>query len=188
MLMKTYEFILDVLKAVIIPRLSSSGDTAFEVSETDSEERKKYKIEYNERLERKKITGISNSWAQNEILKMCDENTDIPNHSYFSSFDGYLKKDRNTNKLTLDENKLKFNKSESMWAYGVFSIMFISCIALYLYQGFTMKSGVFIVILGTMSIIAFIGCLRLSPPSDKKVKDAKGYIDDYYYSVQKNDE
>lgn len=188
MLMKSYEFILDVLKAVIIPRLSSTGDTAFQINDTDSEERKKYKTEYNERLERKKITGISNSWAQGEVLTICDKNTDIPNHSYFSSFDGYLKKDKNTNKLTLDENKLKFNKSESMWAYGVFSIMLISCIALYWYKGFTMFSGVIIVLLGIIGIVAFIGCLRLSPPSDKKIKDAKGYIDDYYTSAQKNDE
>ncbi|CDH07042.1 hypothetical protein XBO1_2520013 [Xenorhabdus bovienii str. oregonense] len=87
MLTKTLDFILDVLKALIIPKLGAkSEDTIFELTKSDSTEYKKQKLEHNERMGRKKITGISNSWVQNEIIKICDNNTDVPSHNYFAPF------------------------------------------------------------------------------------------------------
>ncbi len=188
MLMKFLEFILEILKLLIRSKLSSTADVFLDISDTDSKERNKYKTEHNERLERKKITGVSNSWAQGKIIKICDKNTDIPKYSYFAPFDGYLKKDKDSNKLILDEHKIKFNKSESQWAYGVFSAMFLSCVTLYWFEGFTVLTGLLIVLLGVIGVIALIGCFILSPPGDRKIQEAKDYIDCYYTLIELNDE
>lgn len=182
MLLKTFKFIFGIVKALIMHRLTFTGSTTFKIRDTDSEDQREYKYRYNKILELKQITGISNSWSQEEIFKICDKNADVPEFNYFSSFDGYLKKDKD-NKLIFDEDKLKFNKTESRWAYGIFSTMAFFCVILFFLYGFTRFSGVFIIPFGVMGFFAFIGCLMLSPPSDRKIQEAKKYIHDYYVTI-----
>lgn len=187
MLMKLLGFFLDILKAIILPRLiPNTHNSTIDITGHESDEHEKRKIAHNERVDYKKITGISNAWAQGEVIKLCDSNTDVPKHDYFAIFDGYLKKCKLTNQLIFDKNKIKFNRKESIAAYFIASAIFLLCAILFSEEGVTVHSVVILVLLGTIGVLAFIGCLRLSPPSDKKIKEAKGYIDDYYQSIRVN--
>lgn len=187
MLTKLLDFFLDILKAIILPRLiPNTNNSTIKITGDEPDEHKSRKIAHNERVDYKKITGVNNAWAQKEVIKLCDSNTDVPRHDYFAIFDSYLKRCKLTNQLIFDENKVKFNRKESMAAYFIASAMFILCAILFWEEGAAVHSIFLIALLGSIGVIAFIGCLRLSPPSDRKIKEAKGFIEDYYQSVREN--